>query len=150
MLTAVLLMIVFLFFLFTFFKRILQKLLPFSFCALCASVFLTWVGLLSLSLFAVPADTTLLGILMGESITGIMYKITLQRQLQPKNSVLSLFLILLGTSFAYFVLTKTFIASSLYVLIPLFFLALLLSFPKKKNPSLKTQTLREKLEHCCS
>ncbi|MDP1694408.1 MAG: hypothetical protein Q8L34_02605 [Candidatus Woesearchaeota archaeon] len=87
---------------------------------------------------------------MGESITGIMYKITLQRQLQPKNSVLSLFLILLGTSVAYFVLTKTFIASSLSVLIPLFFLALLLSFPKKKNSSLKTQTLREKLEHCCS
>ncbi|HLC72353.1 MAG TPA: hypothetical protein VJH37_02110 [Candidatus Nanoarchaeia archaeon] len=150
MLTLVLLMIVFLFFLFTFFKRTLQKLLPFSFCALCASVFLTWTGLFILSFFAVPLDTTLLGILMGESITGLMYKLTLRQQLQSKNPVLSLLLILLGTSIAYFVLTKNFIVSSLYVLVPIFFFALLLSLPKKKNLSLKTQHLREKLEHCCS
>ncbi len=150
MITLILLIITVLFFVFTFFKRMLQRIFPFFFCALCASVFLTWTVLLSISFFAVPLDTTLIGILMGESITGIMYKLTLQRQLQPKNSVLSLFILLLGTTLAYAVLTFTFEASTLFVLLPLFFLSLLLSLPKQKSSSQQLRSLREKLEHCCS
>ena len=150
MLTFILLIITVLFFAFTFFKRTLQKMFPFSFCALCASVLLTWIGLLISSLVGGPNDIPLLAILMGESITGIMYKLTLQQPLQPKNSVLSLFILLLGTTLAYAVLTLTFPASTLFILIPLFFIALLFSLPKKRSSSLTTKTLREKLEHCCS
>ena len=150
MLTFILLIITVLFFVFTFFKRTLQKMLPFSFCALCTSVLLTWIGLLISSFVGGPSDIPLLAILMGESIAGIMYKLTLQQPLQPKNSVLSLFILLLGTTIAYAVLTFTFELSTLFILIPLFFIALLLSLPKKRSSSATTKTLREKLEHCCS
>mgnify|MGYP001580438134 FL=1 len=150
MLTFILLIITVLFFVFTFFKRTLQKMLPFSFCALCTSVLLTWIGLLISSFVGGPSDIQLLAILMGESITGIMYKLTLQQPLQPKNSALSLFILLLGTTLAYAVLTLTFPASTLFILIPLFFVSLLFSLPKKRSSSATTKTLREKLEHCCS
>lgn len=150
MITFILLIITVLFFVFTFFKRTLQKMLPFSFCALCTSVLLTWIGLLISSFVGGPSDIQLLAILMGESITGIMYKLTLQQPLQPKNSALSLFILLLGTTLAYAVLTLTFPASTLFILIPLFFVSFLFSLPKKRSSSLTTKTLREKLEHCCS
>jgi hypothetical protein len=55
-------------------KPVLQKLLPFNLCAICVSVSLTWIILLTLWLLGAQIDTVSIGVLMGMSVTGLMYK----------------------------------------------------------------------------
>lgn len=64
-----------LYFLFAFLKPILQPKLPFNLCAICAAVSLTWLGLLIARLLGENINSVTLAILMGMSVTGLMYKL---------------------------------------------------------------------------
>jgi len=45
----------------------------FKLCAVCGSVFLTWIILIILKLYGINVDILFIGILIGQSITGILY-----------------------------------------------------------------------------
>lgn len=61
--------------LFAFLKPTIQPHLPFNLCAMCAAVSLTWLGLLIAWLIGVTLSPITLAILMGMSVTGLMYKL---------------------------------------------------------------------------
>ena len=55
-------------------KPFLQPKLPFKLCAICVAVSLTWLLLLILWFFNFRISLLMIGILMGMSVTGIMYR----------------------------------------------------------------------------
>src|SRR3989344_5074541 len=67
--TYALLLIFFLYFFFIF----LNGKFNFKLCAICGSVFLTWIILIILKLSGINVDILFIGILIGQSITGILY-----------------------------------------------------------------------------
>lgn len=56
-------------------KPYVQPRLPFGVCAICVAVSLTWLSMLVMWFFNFAISLVSLGILMGMSITGIMYKL---------------------------------------------------------------------------
>ncbi len=56
-------------------KPYVQIRLPMNVCAICIAVVLTWALLLLLMLGGTSIDPLLIGVLMGMSVTGIMYKV---------------------------------------------------------------------------
>ncbi len=62
------------YFLVAFTKPYFQEKLPFKICAICIAVSLSWLILLIMWLKGYNVSVTSLGILMGMSIAGIMYK----------------------------------------------------------------------------
>ena len=78
-------------------KPWLSRHTPFHPCAICASVTLTWLSLLGLWFFGYTIDTVLIGVLMGMSVTGIMYKIeNAYKRNSLKHLWIARLLILLG------------------------------------------------------
>jgi len=149
MLTLALLSIVLLFILFVLLKPSLDKLLRIRFCALCASVASTWLWMLVLLFLQYPIDIPLLAILLGESVTGIMYR--LSYTLKPKrNPLTGIFIILVGTTLAYFIVTGIFEAASLWILVPVFVLAPIVSVIQRQPNAPGGKRLLQQLEHCCS
>jgi len=63
-----------LYFIIAFTKPYLQKFSPFNICAICLAVSLSWLALLTLWLLGNPVSILAIGILMGMSISGTMYK----------------------------------------------------------------------------
>ncbi len=57
------------------FKPYIQARVPWNICAICVAVALTWLFLLSLAGAGIAVDSLLIGVLMGMSVTGVMYKI---------------------------------------------------------------------------
>ena len=55
-------------------KPHLQKMVPFKICSICLAVSITWLALLPL-FFLGELDSMPIAILMGMSLTGIMYKL---------------------------------------------------------------------------
>ena len=62
------------YFLAAFLKPYTQPKLPFNFCAVCVSVSITWLILLTLWFMGESVSLLSIGILMGMSIAGFMYK----------------------------------------------------------------------------
>ncbi|MEK6952113.1 MAG: hypothetical protein AABX29_03790 [Nanoarchaeota archaeon] len=73
MIGLVLFLILVLFFIFIFLKPYIVKLTG-RFCSICASVSSTWIILLILKILNYNIDPLVVGILMGGSVVGIMYK----------------------------------------------------------------------------
>lgn len=75
-----------LYFLVAFIKPSINGKLPFNLCAICVAVSLSWLTLLILWFLSYPVSMIALGILMGMSVTGIMYKSEgLYKKLKVKN-----------------------------------------------------------------
>ena len=60
---------------------------PLKVCAICSAVSLTWLGLLITHAFGIHGEVVWLGILMGGSVVGLMYK--LDEYWKKKNFVSS-------------------------------------------------------------
>jgi hypothetical protein len=150
MITVVLFSITALFFLFIFIKPFLDRLLNFRICTLCASVAATWLSMLLIHWFTpFPVDTTLLAILMGCSVVGIMYRFSAKTVIVYRP-LTGLFFLLSGTTLAYFLITLIFDPWSLAVLISVFVLAYCFEISRKKRLSSLGKKLEKRLEHCCS
>lgn len=64
-------------------KPSIQPKLPFNVCAICIAVSATWLILIGMWFFGIYVSLILLAILMGMSISGIMYK--LEKLFSEKN-----------------------------------------------------------------
>ena len=74
-------------------------------CAVCASVFLTWFFLIILKLCNFNIDNLLIGILIGQSITGLLY--LYENYFKEKNKIFlsfRIFLVLILTYIGYYIL----------------------------------------------
>lgn len=153
-----------LFVFFSLIRNLAHKWFKIKVCAICGAVSLTWLTLLVLKfLFGIEINTLILGILMGESVTGIMYLFETKAKEYKKNKLLWLkvFIIIIGTGMVYLLLTQGFSLAFIFlsvvaVVLAIFILIKLRSKKSKKVVNKKysrfskeIKKLEEKFEHCC-
>lgn len=131
-------------------------------CAICAAVSLTWISIIVLRLFNFYISDIILAVLMGESITGIMYLFENSARKKGKNSMLWLkvVIIILGTLLVYLFITQGFSSATISTLAVSILLVVIIAvkFRSKKNENLpkkygrfqkEIKKLEEKFENCC-
>lgn len=120
-------------------------------CALCAGVSLTWVWLLVARWLGYFIDPVVLGMLMGGSVVGSMYKID-KRAASGTSIIWKLSFVLFGFSLVYSVLMSQFIIAGLLAVAEFFALGLGLGWFASKNASQneRRSNLLEKMKNCCS
>ncbi|MEP7204828.1 MAG: hypothetical protein ABI716_01385 [Candidatus Saccharibacteria bacterium] len=122
-----------------------NKFVSFKLCALCASIFLTWVGLLLMYKIGYFNDATLLGLLMGQSITGIYYAVS--RRVAPVLRIFTLPFILTLTFGAYLLIVgMSSILPPLFTLLAVWVLAYVV-FAYRNDPGKKT--IVDAVINCC-
>lgn len=106
MILYILLGILALFIFYALIRAPLSKIIKTKICAICGAVSTTWIFLLILTYLGYFDNKLLIAILMGESITGIMY--FYERKIEKtKYKWMLLFkiaIILAGTAIAYYIL----------------------------------------------
>lgn len=121
-----------------------KHLLNRKFCVLCASVTITWLGLLGLYFFDLFHDTILIAILMGQSITGLYYFV--DKRVAKPLKVFTLPFLLTLTAVVY-MLIKTRVIMAAFVLLLAIWLVCWLIFVYRGDPGKKP--LVKALMECC-
>lgn len=122
-----------------------KRLLSLKVCALCASIFLTWLGLLFLYRTGRFHDTVLLSLLMGQSIAGLYYKT--DGRVKPALRIFTLPFFLTLTTIFYFLITLSKnILPALFVLLGLWVGAYII-FAYRNDPGKKAVT--NAVMNCC-
>lgn len=114
------------------------------FCSLCIAVASTWLVLLYLHKVGRFIDQVLLGMLVGQSITGIYY--FAYRKLPKILRIFSLPFLLTLTAILYTVITGE-IQLSIYILLAILWTTTWIIFIYREDPGKKT--ISKILEHCC-
>lgn len=114
------------------------------FCSLCASIFLTWIALLVLYRVNRFHDQVLLGLLMGQSVTGIFY--LAYRRLPKALRIFSLPFFLSLTLISYILITNEIVMSAFFLLAVLWIGAWII-FSYRNDPGKKT--LAKIATECC-
>ena len=104
MIVYVILSITILYFLFVLLKEFIYNITKIKICAICAAVSLTWIILIILQLIGYKVDLLILGILMGQSIAGVMYSTEGKIKNKLALSFVRLTIILIGTIIVYSIL----------------------------------------------
>mgnify|MGYP001558037066 CR=1 FL=1 len=89
------------------FSGLFTKITKIKLCAICAAVSTTWIILLILKfVFNYNMNSLIIGILMGQSITGLMYLLEnyAKRINNKRLLMLRIFVILIGTFIVYEIL----------------------------------------------
>jgi uncharacterized membrane protein YadS len=137
-----------LYFLISLLKPHLQKALPFNICAICLAVSLTWLVLLPLFLLG-KVEPLPLAILMGMSLTGIMYKL---EGTFKKNKLKNFWFARIALVVGGFYLISSLLEQNwnLFTLIAIFLpISIFLSgffFQGSQSP---TKGIKKRLEDCC-
>ncbi len=115
-------------------------------CALCASVFTSWVLLLILSYttYRYQVDGVLVGILMGGSIVGSMY--LLEEKMKERYMLFKLPYFLTLVLVGYALLTGTLSLKALGVVALLWLVMILVHFGRRRE---KMRVLWRKIIECC-
>ena len=120
-------------------------------CAICAAVATTWAMLLILRTLRIADDSILLGILMGESVTGLMY--LFDRKAGKNMALLNTGMLVIGTYLVYIVVTGGLglrPAATLMIMAAVFYVIYAgLKGNDGKGLSKEVKKLEKKLEHCC-
>ena len=113
-----------------------------NYCPICAGVSLTWMWLLALYFLGYHEETVLVGILMGGSVVGIMYKL--------KNSIMSHLFAVIAFLAVYLLLTKNWLYFTIALLLTAA-IALGASRPRADRPrdAKNVSKIEEELKDCC-
>lgn len=138
-------------------KPALSKRLPFNLCAICVAVSLTWAALLIAWFAGVTIQPLTIGILMGMSVSGLMYKSeALYAKWHIKNFWFVRLVIIVGGFYSiYWLLNRewfylSFVAvTSLIALILATFLFQEITHEQAVGTGNKKSTLAHKLDNCC-
>lgn len=147
-----------LYFLIAFIKPLLQPKIPFKICSICIAVSITWLALLVAWLLDYSIEPVSIAILMGMSVTGIMYK--LEEKYQKKKIrnfwIVRLTLIVGGFYSIFYLLKENWDFLFLTVLSSLFIIAISTLFFQKithkdvlNEQTGKRKSLLKRLEDCC-
>ena len=133
-----------------------KKFLPIKICQICASVAATWLWLLLTYWLGWHANLLIIGILMGGSVVGLMYKTGQYfAENNLKNfSVARLLIIVFGFLGVYFALAKQWGEFSTIVILAIMAGFLFLFFVKNKKPSAPIndadkKNLEDNMKNCC-
>mgnify|MGYP001598576098 CR=1 FL=1 len=106
MILYVLILIFVLFIILALLREPLSKIIKVKICAICGAVSITWIALIVLYFLGYFLDKLLIGILMGESVTGLMY--LFERRVEKTKYkwllVFKILIIIAGTAVAYLIL----------------------------------------------
>ncbi|MDH3379722.1 MAG: hypothetical protein OEQ39_22590 [Gammaproteobacteria bacterium] len=124
---------------------VVKSISKWTFCVLCASVCVTWMGLLLLHWFGEFTEPLIIAILMGQSIVGLYY--FLEKRTNEALHIFRLPLLLTLTLAALFSIgTPVSLPSSLGLLATLW-IALSLLYLYRENP--RTKIVVDRLIACC-
>lgn len=147
----------FFYFLVALLKPRFQSKISFNICAICLSVALTWIILLTMLSLGQKIDTNLLAILMGMSLTGIMYKLeNIYKKNKIRNFWLIRLIIIIGGLYAVFYLLNSEFNKTVFILIASSLLIFLFTFlfqgithkeVDKENRD-KSEIIK-RLDNCC-
>ncbi|MEK7144923.1 MAG: hypothetical protein AAB794_03675 [Patescibacteria group bacterium] len=131
---------------------LLNRMLPFTVCPICAGVFLTWVGLVSAHVMGYQVDLVVPALLMGGSVVGIMYQ--LEKKLQnvsPGRTLLfKILFIPAGFVAAYGLLERSWTILTLAVVfLFLVSLAFTASGRTRNSHEETVSSIENKMEDCC-
>lgn len=113
-------------------------------CALCVSVFITWLNLLFLFYLGWTISPTLIGILMGGSMVGLIY--LLESKFSEDYLIFKLPFFLALVSIAYFVLEKIVKSKEIFILIAIWLVSLVIY---KNRNSANFRLLGRRMIECC-
>jgi len=123
----------------------IKKLVSLQLCALCVSISLTWVGLLILYRVGRFQDKVLLGLLMGQSITGLYYLV--HKRVMPALRIFTMpFFLTLTVLFYSAIVGISSLLSPLLVLLGLWIVAYIV-FIYRHDPGKKLIT--DAVMNCC-
>ena len=123
----------------------LKKVFSLKFCALCASIFTTWTGLLFLYHLGRFHDAVLLSLFMGQSITGLYY--ALEKRVPSVLRIFALpFFLTLTTMFYLVIVGFSSIFPPLLILFGLWIVAYIV-FSYRRDPGKKLIT--DAVMNCC-
>jgi len=133
-------------------KPYIQKKIPFNICAICVAVSFTWLSLLILWLVNFNVPEVEVAILMGMSLTGIMYKL---EKVFEKHQITNFWFVRLVIIVGGFYLVYFILEREMSMMILLAVLILILSiiptffFQEKRKSPEKKSSIYKKLDNCC-
>ena len=132
-------------------KPYLQKRLPFNLCAICAAVALTWVILLILWLVGASVSIIQIAVLMGMSVTGLMYKLeALFKKDKLQNFWFVRLVLIVGGFYSIYFLVEKDRQMFLLTFLVTFFLMVMAGFLFQKSGIDKIDDgIGKKLDDCC-
>lgn len=113
-------------------------------CALCAAIATSWIILVVLFYLGTPVDPTLVGILMGGSVVGIMY--LLEQKLPADFIIFKLSFFLTLVTIAYLVLEKSVAYQGLIILAVIWAFSFVVYVNRNTG---KFRSIGRKIIECC-
>jgi len=129
---------------------IINKILPFRVCPICAGVSLTWLWLIAACFFGYHIDLLIPAILMGGSVVGIAYQIEKRLALPNTQLLWKTLFVSVGFIAVYGVLTRSWsisLASFIFLLLTTYIF--LSSFVAQSGQNEMIEKLEEKMKDCC-
>ena len=123
---------------------VLRSLFSLKVCALCAAVATTWIILIVLFYLGTTINLTLVGILMGGSVVGVMY--LLEQKLPADFIIFKLSFFLTLITIAYFVLEKNIDYKGLITLASVWVLSFVVYANRNTG---KFKSIGRKIIECC-
>lgn len=124
---------------------LIKKYVKLSFCTMCVSVSLTWIGLLVLNMVGIDIPDVLIALLMGQSVVGLLY--LLEKKVPDEYHVFRIPFLLSMTYVAYIIVEgKIDNWISIIFLLVLWIICILLYVVQKKG---KLKDMVEHIIACC-
>ena len=137
-----------LYFLFAFLKPKIQPKLPFNLCSICVAVSLTWLGLLIAWFAGFNISSLTLALLMGMSLTGIMYKMeALYKKIKLQHFWWVRLVIIVGGFYSVELLLEEEWGTFLLIAIASLFAIIIPTFLMQDDK--RTSEITRRLDDCC-
>lgn len=124
---------------------------PIKLCAICTAVSLSWVGLLIAYFLGWHDNLLWLGILMGGSLVGLMYKMEqyFKKKKLTNYWLIRIAIIAFGFLSVYLFLSAEWDKLILVIVAIILFSFFSLFFIKTEKDASKRRPLKDRLDHCC-
>ncbi|MFA6550052.1 MAG: hypothetical protein WCT36_01695 [Candidatus Gracilibacteria bacterium] len=140
-----------LYFIFAFSKNWIKKTFKIAPCSICAAVSVTWICAFAFYLLGGKIDLTIITLLIGESIGGLMYKAEgwFKKFDLQKFWLMRLIIIVGGTATMYSFLTRQFEITMISAVASIILMIIVFVLQKPKNTPKSTNKINDILDNCC-
>lgn len=130
---------------------LVNRILPFEICPICAGVFGTWFGLLVAQVIGYNIDMIIPAILMGGSVVGMAYQIEKRLPFNRSSLFWKIIFIPAGFIVVYSLLIKQWVTAFILIILLILFVIFFFSAGKKNKSEIneKVEELKDKMKSCC-